>query len=126
MQLLFLTCFEIIRSAIERFANPITPEITIFSFAVIIITIIINIAVSWYEYSKGKEMGSSILISDSKHTRSDIYASIAVILGFIVIKFGYVLADLVIAVLIALLIAKTGIGIIKDSSGVLLDRALID
>jgi len=124
--LLFLTCFEIIRSAIERFFNPVTPEIGILSFLVIGITLLINVAVAWYEYNKGREMNSSILISDSRHTRSDIYASITVILGFIAIKSGYVLADPLIAILIALLIAKTGIEIIKDSSDVLLDKALID
>lgn len=124
--LLFLTCFEIIRSAIERFLNPTTLEISLLSFAVIGMTIIINMGVSWYEYNKGRELGSNILISDSMHTRSDIYASIAVILGFIAIQSGYIIADPIIAILIALLIARTGIKIMMESSDVLLDKALID
>lgn len=60
------------------------------------------------------------------HTRSDIYASLAVILGFFAIQAGYILADPIIAILVAILIIKTGIDIIRESSNVLLDKALID
>ncbi|MBM4240721.1 MAG: cation transporter [Euryarchaeota archaeon] len=124
--LLFLTCFEILESSINKFLNPQTPEITLLSFAVMGITILINIGVSWYEYRQGKKLGSYILVADSMHTRSDIYASFAVIMGFFAIKFGYIIADPLIAIGIAVLIARTGIRIIKDSSKVLLDEAPID
>jgi len=124
--LLFITCFEILQSAVDKFLNPTTPEITMTSFLIMGITIIINIGVSWYENKKGKELGSSILVADSLHTRSDIFASIAVIVGFIAIKLGYVLVDPIIAVFIAILIARMGIEIIKESSGVLLDEVAVD
>jgi len=124
--LLFLVCLEIVQSAVNRFFNPSTPEITTISFLVMGITILINIAVSWYEYKKGREIDSKILVADSMHTRSDIYASIAVIIGFIAINAGYVFVDPIIALAIALLIAKTGIDIIKESSEVLLDKSTID
>jgi cation diffusion facilitator family transporter len=124
--LLFITCFEIFQSAIDRFFNPSAPDITTISFIVMGITILINIGVSWYEYRQGKKLGSSILIADSFHTRSDIYASIAVIIGFIAIKLGYVMADPIIALLIALLIARTGIKIIISGSQILMDKAPLD
>jgi cation diffusion facilitator family transporter len=123
--LLFLVCLEIIQSAIYRFFNPSTPDITTISFIIMGITILINLGVSWYEYKKGKEIDSKILVADSMHTRSDIYASIAVILGFLLIKAGYIWADTVIAIGIAILIAKTGIDIIRESSEVLLDKSMI-
>ena len=90
------------------------------------ITLIINLAVSQYEKNQGIRLGSSILVSDSKHTRSDVYVSIAVILGFIVIKLGYNLIDPLISVIIAILIARMGIEIIKSSSSVLLDSAPLE
>ncbi len=123
--LLFLVCLEIVESAIDRFFNPSTPEITTISFIIMGATILINVGVSWYEYKKGKEIDSKILVADSMHTRSDIYASIAVVLGFFAINAGYVWVDTVIALGIALLIAKTGIGIIRESSEVLLDKSII-
>ncbi|WP_414468591.1 cation diffusion facilitator family transporter [Methanobacterium sp. ACI-7] len=123
--LLFLVCLEIVESSIDRFFNPSTPEITIISFLIMGITILINLGVSWYEYKKGKEIDSKILVADSMHTRSDIYASIAVIVGFFAISAGYVWVDTIIALGIALLIAKTGIDIIRESSEVLLDKSII-
>jgi cation diffusion facilitator family transporter len=124
--LLFITCFEIIQLAIGRFFVPETPEITIFSFIIIGSTIAINICVSWYENKKGQEIGSSILISDSLHTRSDIFASSAVILSFIFIQLGFTFMDPIIAIIIAILIAVMGIRIIMDSSNILIDKAPID
>ncbi len=123
--LLFLVCLEIVQSAIGRFFNPSSPEITTISFLVMGVTILINLGVSWYEYKKGRELDSKILVADSMHTRSDIYASVAVILGFFAIIAGYVWVDTVIALAIAILIAKTGINIIKESSEVLLDKSII-
>lgn len=123
--LLFLVCLEIVQSAIDRFFNPSPPEITTISFMIMGITILVNLGVSWYEYRKGKEIDSKILVADSMHTRSDIYASVAVIFGFFAITAGYVWADTVIALGIALLIAKTGIDIIRESSEVLLDKSVI-
>jgi cation diffusion facilitator family transporter len=121
--LLFVTCFEILQSAWDRFLNPAVPDITILSFLVMGVTIAVNITVSWYENRKGQEMGSSILIADSMHTRSDIYSSLVVIGGFVLIKLGFTLADPIISLIIVVLIARMGVKIIKQSSDVLLDRA---
>jgi cation diffusion facilitator family transporter len=121
--LLFLTCFEIVQSAINRLLVPEIPEISTISFLIMIVTIGINIAVSRYENKKRREIGSNILISDSLHTRSDIYASLAVIIGFVVINRSYTIMDPLIGIFIAFLIALMGIKIIKDSSNILLDKA---
>ncbi len=123
--LLFLVCLEIVQSAIGRFYSPSTPEISIISFLVMGITITINIGVSWYEYNKGKELDSKLLVADSFHTRSDIYASLAVIFGFVAIIAGYVWIDPVISLAIAVLIARTGINIIRESSEVLIDTSIV-
>lgn len=123
--LLFLVCLEIVQSAIGRFFNPSTPDISTISFLVMGITIAINFGVSWYEYNKGRELDSKLLVADSFHTRSDIYASLAVILGFIAILAGYVWIDPVISLVIAVLIARTGINIIRESSEVLIDTSII-
>ncbi|MCJ7445636.1 MAG: cation diffusion facilitator family transporter [Methanotrichaceae archaeon] len=124
--LLFVTCFQVLEAAINRFMNPIAPDITSMSFIIMGATLAINVGVSAYEYIIGKRLGSSILIADSMHTRSDIYASIAVIVGFIAVKMGYPLADPLIAILVTGLISLTGLEIIKESSGVLLDKALLE
>ncbi len=124
--LLFASCFQIVLAAINRILNPTAPEITELSFGIMLVTLSLNVGISAYEYILGKRLNSSILVADSMHTRSDIYASLGVILGFVAVKMGYPLADPIIALLIAGLIILTGLEIMKDSSRILLDRALIE
>jgi cation diffusion facilitator family transporter len=124
--LLFATCIEIFREAISRFFSPSVPDITAVSFVIMGTTMAVNILVSFYEYILGKRLKSSILIADSMHTRSDIYVSVGVILGFVAVMAGYPLADPIIALVIEGLIVLTGIEIMKESSQVLLDRALVE
>ncbi|VVB68244.1 Ferrous-iron efflux pump FieF [uncultured archaeon] len=124
--LLFASCFQMIEATINRFLNPAVPEISSMSFAIMGATLAVNVGVSASEYILGKRLKSSILVADSMHTRSDIYASVGVILGFVAIRMGYPLADPFIALLIIGLIILTGLDIMKESSKVLLDRALIE
>src|SRR5690554_2303257 len=86
--MLFLAGGKVVLGAIERFKEPIIPEITIESILVLIFTLIVNIVVSVTEYKKGKELNSQILIPDSMHTRSDIYVSLVVLATLIGIKLG--------------------------------------
>jgi divalent metal cation (Fe/Co/Zn/Cd) transporter len=57
------------------------PDVTGLSFVIMIGTLAINVGIAAYEYIIGKKLKSSILVADSMHTRSDVYASIGVILG---------------------------------------------
>lgn len=124
--LLFASCLQLILAAADRLQSGESPEITELSFAIMALTLIINIGVSSYEYILGRRLKSSILVADSLHTRSDIYASMGVILGLFAVKMGYPLADPLIALFICVLILHTGLEIIKESSTALLDRATID
>jgi cation diffusion facilitator family transporter len=124
--LLFASCFQVVEAAVNRFLNPSFPEITYWSFAIMGATLAVNVGVAAYEYIIGRRLKSSILVADSMHTRSDVYASVGVILGFFAVRMGYPLADPLIALIITGLIILTGIEIIKDSSRVLLDHALIE
>ncbi len=124
--LLFASSMQLVLAALNRLQSPSLPQITELSFAVMGITLLINIGVSAYEYILGKRLKSSILVADSLHTRSAVFASVGVILGLFAVKMGYPLADPVIALLICGLILLTGIEIVKDSSKVLLDKALVE
>jgi len=124
--LLFASSIQLIIAAVNRMQSQSTPQITELSFGIMGITMLINIGVSAYEYILGKRLKSSILVADSMHTRSDIFASAGVILGLVAVRMGYPLADPVIALLICGLIIMTGLEIVRDSSKVLLDRALVE
>jgi len=124
--LLFASSIQLVIAAVNRLQSQLEPQITGLSFGIMGITLLINIGVSAYEYILGKRLKSSILVADSMHTRSDIFASAGVILGLVAVRMGYPLADPVIALLICGLIIMTGLEIVRDSSKVLLDRALVE
>ena len=124
--LLFASCLQLMLAAVDRLQSRAVPDVTQISFAIMVSTLIINIGVSSYEYILGRRLKSSILVADSMHTRSDIYASLGVILGLFAVRMGYPLADPLIALFICLLIVHTGLEILKESSTALLDRAAVD
>jgi cation diffusion facilitator family transporter len=85
----------------------------------------INMSVMQYERRKGQELRSDMLTCDALHTRSDIFASIVVLITLVSIKLGFSFLDTIVAVLIAILITKSGIEILKHSSNVLCDASVI-
>ncbi len=124
--LLFAGCLQLIVSAAGRLQSGGSPNVTGLSFVVMALTLIINVGVSSYEYVLGRRLKSSILVADSLHTRSDVFASLGVILGLFAVRMGYPLADPLIALFICVLIIHTGLEIIRESSTALLYRAAID
>jgi divalent metal cation (Fe/Co/Zn/Cd) transporter len=84
----FIYKWKIIINAIDRFKFPVSLNINIESLITLIVTLIINISVAAYEYKQGKILNKGILISDSLHTKSDIYASIGVLITLITLRLG--------------------------------------
>lgn len=123
--ILFIAAFDILRDAFLRIFHPVAPDVTVLSFAIILVTLTINVFVMRYEHKKGHELSSDILVCDSMHTRSDIFASIAVIGTLVSIKLGFAFLDTIVAALIALLIAKSGFEILKRTSNVLCDGSVV-
>lgn len=125
--LLFAVGLRVVMNAILAFYKPYSPQITAISVMFILITLVVNILVSWYEYKKGKELDSIILVSDSIHTRSDIYISAGVILSLIGIKVGlpsYI--DPIVSFIIGLFIFHASYEIFRENSNILLDRVVVD
>jgi cation diffusion facilitator family transporter len=119
--MLLVTAAGILLEGYRRLVSPVAPSITVVTVAVMIGTLIINIAVSTYERRKGEEYQSQILIADSLHTRSDVFVSIAVLGGFLAVRLGHPEADPIIAFAIGLLIARMGIRILYEAAEILTD-----
>jgi len=124
--MIFVTCFEILKRVYLFFIDGYKTTVTWASFVVMLITIGVNIFVTLYESKKGKKLGSSFLIADAKHTKSDIFASVAVIISLFFAKMGYYLADPIVGIVITFFIARIGYEILKDASNVLVDAVCLD
>ncbi|EQK43396.1 cation diffusion facilitator transporter family protein [[Clostridium] bifermentans ATCC 638] len=118
---------KIIFEGISKFQNPVEPTITIGSLLVLILTLIINVFVCTYEYRIGKKLNSYILISDSLHTKSDIFVSIGVLLTLVGVKLGLpAIIDPIASLVVAGFILHASYEIFKSTIDVLVDKAIVD
>ena len=118
---------KIVLDALTSFKNPVVPEITTASLIALVITLIINIFVSSYEYKEGKKLNSYILISDSVHTKSDIFVSIGVLVTLIGVKLGLPpIIDPIASLVVAGFIIHASYEIFQSTIDVLVDKAVVD
>jgi cation diffusion facilitator family transporter len=123
---LFVTTIGLLQSAIARLRNPIMPTVDAWTFGASLLSFSVHLYVSIYEKRKGEELKSEFLVADATHTRADVWLSLSVLIGLIVVRMGYPIADPILTMLIAVVIAKGGIDIIGTSSRVLVDTAALD
>lgn len=92
---------------------------------VMIFSVIVNIAVSTVLFKVAKKTGSIALYADGEHLRTDVYTSLGVALGMIMIKLtGIHILDAMIALVVAVMIFHTGLKICQKSAANLLDEGL--
>lgn len=125
--MLFFIGGKVIFDAISRFREPVALDITLSSLMALLLTLAVNIFVSITEYRKGKELKSQILISDSMHTRGDIYISIGVLVALAGIKLGLPpIIDPIVSLIVSVFILHAAIEIFKENSNVLVDHSVAD
>ncbi len=125
--MLLLIAGFVLFEAAHRLINPIIPEITYASLIALVATLVVNLCVCIYEYRQGKKLDSAILISDSLHTRSDVYISISVLTTLLAIKYGLPpIIDPLASLVVVGFILKAAIQIIRSTSEVLVDSAVAD
>ena len=123
---LIVAVMEIGRTAIARLGHPVAPDVTWLSFVVMTATLLINLGVVRYEAGRGRALSSELLLADALHTRTDVFATIGVLVSLTAMTMGYPLLDPIGGVLIAILIARTSYEIARDTSGILADRVVIN
>ena len=119
--------FNVVMEAIGKIKNPVDINISPLSLLVMLFTLVINIIVAYYEYKKGNELNSPILIADSLHTKSDIFVTVGVIIALILIRLGmpYIL-DPVASFVVSLMIFYAAYNVFKENINILIDVKIVD
>ncbi|WP_458404797.1 cation diffusion facilitator family transporter [Methanobrevibacter sp.] len=113
---LAIVSYEIITGAFDKLLNPSLITIPDTNAAIMaVVGIIVNLRISEYIINIGKEINSPAIVADGKHQKTDIFSSIAVLVGVIVSNMGYPILDPIVALLIGLLIIKTAYEIAKEN-----------
>lgn len=124
--LLILTVWETIQGVIERLIEGGTPTLTPVAFAVMIATLIINIAVNRYQVAQGRKLDSELLLADAAHTGADVYVTLSVLTSMtLTVAFGWGWIDIVTAAAVVIMILRAAWSILKRSGSVLVDTAPI-
>lgn len=118
-----LAVVQIVQEAWNRWRAGAAPEVTTLSFAIMGATLLVNVGVTLWERRRGRELQSSILVADAKHTAADALVSLSVIGGLAAVQLGFPTADLVLAITVAGVIAWGAWTIMRDAALTLSDVA---
>lgn len=123
--LLFLVAGYIFYEGLERiFFKSIEPDITFFSFAIMIISIIVDYWRSKTLFRVARKYGSQAIEADALHYKADMISSSIVIVGLCTVLFFKIPnADAYTALIISCMIIFTSLGLGKRTLDVLLDKA---
>ena len=75
-------------NSLNSVLEPKVLNITWSAVMIMVATLVVNFGISTYESRIGKRLDSTILISDAKHTRSDCYITIGVLVGLVLMLLG--------------------------------------
>jgi cation diffusion facilitator family transporter len=125
---LLAMAFDVAQSAVNRVtsAAPDLPRIDAMAFVVLLGTLAINLFVASWERKRGRALESTFLLSDSAHTRSDVFVTLGVLATAALVRAGLIWLDLVAALLIAAFIGWTGVSVLLRNLSYLTDSVQID
>jgi cation diffusion facilitator family transporter len=123
----FLLGFNVMKDAFIQIFKNVPKDVQHFSlgYFTLVFTIVINIITAIYEGRKGKKLNSEFLIADSTETKSDIFVSLGVMIGIFLVSRGLIFFDSLISILIGTFIIYNSSKILKMTSQILCDTAVI-
>jgi cation diffusion facilitator family transporter len=126
----FLTVagIEIFDSAVKRLffsGDSESIEVSNLSLVMMIAVLIINIGVAVYEAKRGKALNSKLLQADARHTLSDVWVTVVLLVGMWGIRLGFGWLDIILAFLVAGLVFWSAWEVIRENVPFLSDRVAI-
>jgi cation diffusion facilitator family transporter len=123
---LSISAFELSKGAIQRLATGPPPlSVSLVQIAVLLATLAINVGVAGYESQQGRQLTSEILLADAAHTKADIFVTIGVIAGMVLVRAGITWADPLLGLAVAGIIVVLAYKIMSRSVPILVDRHLL-
>lgn len=122
---LLVIVVEVAQAALSRLRSGDAPSVTWASFAIMLVTLGINIAVVRAELRSAARLSSELLLADARHTQSDVLTSVAVIAALVGVLIGYPILDPLAAIVIIGFIGHAGFAIARDAAKILSDAIVI-
>lgn len=113
---LAMVAYEIMSGAVVKLIHPsqiTTPDV--YAALMAIFGIFINLIISNYIIKIGEEIKSPAIVADGKHQKTDIFSSVAVLVGVVASNMGFPQLDPLVGLIIGFLILKTAYEIGKEN-----------
>ena len=113
---LVIIAWEIMEGAVNNIFHPeliTVPDV--YAAIMAAFGIFVNFEVSSYVINLGKQIKSPAIVADGKHQRTDIFSSIAILVGVVVSNMGYPILDPIVGFVIGILVLKTAYEIGKEN-----------
>jgi cation diffusion facilitator family transporter len=123
---LLLVMVEVLRNAFNHLTGRgELREITLASFAVMAMTVGVNLWVMSYESREAERLASEVLLADAMQTRGDVWTSLTVIAALVGARSGMPILDPLAALVVAAFIGHAGFQIARATTGILSDHIVI-
>jgi cation diffusion facilitator family transporter len=122
--LLVITCVWVVYEAVRRLVtNEVEIEVNVWSFIVIITSIVIDFSRSRALYKVARKHNSQALEADALHFSTDIWSSAVVLVGLAGAAVNFHYADPIAALIVAMIVLSVSYRLGKRSFDALIDRA---
>ena len=123
--LIFAAALYIIFESAHKLAAGAGPHEVDIGIGVMLVSVLVNVLVSRYLFRVAAETESMALEADAEHLRADVFTSIGVLAGLVLVRItGISALDPAAAILVALMIFRAAWGLVRGSVEPLLDTQL--
>ncbi|HEX5750628.1 MAG TPA: cation diffusion facilitator family transporter [Archangium sp.] len=121
-----IAMLELGRMAFDSLLHDRHPTVTPLMAAVMVGTLLVNLAVTTIERRQGEKLQSPLLLADARHTLSDVGVTLAVLGSMGLVWLGFPKADGIVTLGVLVVVARVAWGIVKQAVGILSDTARLD
>lgn len=105
--------------SITKIFRPTEMHFQILALVTIVINIAVNAYFSYYKFYVGGRTRSISLVADAHHTKTDIWSSVAVLIGLLGATLGFFVLDAIAGIIVSFFILLGGYELIKESYGIM-------
>jgi len=122
--LIIMAAFGIFKTGIPRLIHPAPIAHLNIGLVILVSASCVNLILGISLIRTGKQTGSITLVADGKHLLTDVYTSVGVVLGLVLVQLtGWLWLDGLIACIVGLNILVTGFTLVRQSFHGLMDAA---
>jgi cation diffusion facilitator family transporter len=125
LMFMLLVLSEVARNAIAHLRAPSVPSLLPVGMMTMVATLVTNVFVVRYESRAGRRLRSEVLGADAKHTRSDVWTTLAVMAALGGVWLGYPVLDPIAGLVVSVFIGYACWQIAREASGILADQVVI-